>query len=60
MANTRKPTPKTQKEISREQHIATSVEYGNPNNRVKPNRSQQVSWKDDNVKPFTVGIQDID
>jgi hypothetical protein len=60
MANTRKPTPKTQNEISREQHVATSVEYGNPNNRIKPNRSQQVSWKDDNVKPFTVGIQDID
>jgi len=60
MANTRKPTPKTQKQISREQHIATSVEYGNPNNRVQPNRSQQVSWKDDNVKPFSVGIQDID
>jgi hypothetical protein len=60
MANTRKPTPKTQKEISREQHVATSVEYGNPNNRLKPNRSQQVSWKDDNVKPFSVGIQDID
>jgi len=60
MANTRKPTPKTQKQISREQHVATSVEYGNPNNRVQPNRSQQTSWKDDNVKPFSVGIQDID
>jgi hypothetical protein len=60
MANINKPTPKTQKEISREQHIATSVEYGNPNNRIQPNRSQQVSWKDDNVKPFSVGIQDID
>jgi len=60
MANTRKPTPKTQKQISRDQHVATSVEYGNPNNRIQPNRSQQVSWKDDNVKPFSVGIQDID
>jgi len=60
MANIKKPTPKTQKEISREQHIATSVEYGNPNNRIQPNRSQQVSWKGDNVKPFSVGIQDID
>ena len=43
MANTRKPTPKTQKQISRDQHVATSVGYGNPNNRVQPNRSHQVS-----------------
>lgn len=57
---TRKPTPKTQKEISLSQHKATSPEFGNPNDRVKPNRSQQVSWKGDDVKPFSVGIQDID
>ena len=57
---TRKPTPKTQKEISLSQHKATAPEWGNPNDRVKPNRSQQVSWKGDDVKPFSVGIQDID
>jgi hypothetical protein len=57
---TRKPTPKTQKEISLSQHKATSPEWGNPNDRLKPNRSQQVSWKGDDVKPFSVGIQDID
>ena len=57
---TRKPTPKTQKEISLSQHKSTAPEWGNPNDRVKPNRSQQVSWKGDDVKPFSVGIQDID
>ena len=57
---TRKPTPKTQKEISLSQHKATAPEWGNPNDKVKPNRSQQVSWKGDDVKPFSVGIQDID
>jgi hypothetical protein len=57
---TRKPTPKTQKEISLSQHKATAPEWGNPNDRLKPNRSQQVSWKGDDVKPFSVGIQDID
>ena len=57
----RKPTPKTQREISKSQHIATDVQMGNPNNSAQiNNRATQVSWKEDNVKPFSVGIQDID
>jgi hypothetical protein len=57
----KKPTPKTQKEISKSQHIATDVQVGNPNNVTQiNNRAMQVSWKGDDVKPFSVGIQDID
>jgi hypothetical protein len=56
----RKPTPKSQKEISESQHKAHYSQYGNPNKRVKTSRANQTSWKGDNVKPFTVGIQDID
>lgn len=66
MANNRlnKPTPKTQREISVEQHISTYVPAGNPNyaNPDVPgiNRALQTSWKGDNVKPFSVGLKDID
>jgi hypothetical protein len=57
----KKPTPKTQREISKSQHIATDVQMGNPNNSAQiNNRATQVSWKGDDVKPFSVGIQDID
>ncbi len=57
----RKPTPKTQREISKSQHIATDVQMGNPNNAAQiNNRATQVSWKGDDVKPFSIGIQDID
>jgi len=66
MAKTRlnKPTPKTQREISVEQHKSTYVPAGNPNYddpNVKPvSRALQTSFKGDNVKPFSIGIQDID
>ena len=66
MAKTRlnKPTPKTQREISVEQHKSDYVPAGNPNYddpNVKPiNRALQTSFKGDNVKPFSIGIQDID
>jgi hypothetical protein len=66
MAKTRlnKPTPKTQREISVDQHKSTYVPAGNPNYddpNVKPiNRALQTSFKGDNVKPFSIGIQDID
>ena len=69
----RKPIPKTQKEISKGLQTPSSVEYGNPNdanekNQYSPvnqanlpfNRSEQMSFKDDNVKPFSIGIKDID
>lgn len=59
-----KPTPKTQREISVEQHNSTYVPAGNPNyadpNVPSINRALQTSWKGDNVKPFSVGIKDID
>jgi hypothetical protein len=66
MAKTRlnKPTPKTQREISVEQHKSDYVPAGNPNYddpNVKPiSRALQTSFKGDNVKPFSIGIQDID
>jgi hypothetical protein len=66
MAKTRlnKPTPKTQREISVEQHKSTYVPAGNPNydnpNVPTINRALQTSFKGDNVKPFSIGIQDID
>ena len=66
MANNRlnKPTPKTQREISVEQHNSTYVPAGNPNyadpNVPSINRALQTSWKGDNVKPFSVGLKDID
>jgi hypothetical protein len=59
-----KPTPKTQREISVEQHDSTYVPAGNPNyadpNVPGINRALQTSWKGDNVKPFSVGLKDID
>ena len=65
MAN-RKPTPKTQREIS----ISQQEPYqqggpgfqpvGNPNNNGEINRGEQLSFKNDTAKPFTLGIQDID
>ena len=61
--NNRKPTPKTQREISVEQHQSYSPEQGNPNysyESPKNNRALQTSFKGDTTKPFSVGIQDID
>lgn len=62
MATQRKPTPKTQKEISNSLITPYDPVMGNPNNSVpdKNNRGLQVSFKDDTTKPFTVGLQDID
>jgi len=61
--NNRKPIPKTQREISVEQHNSTYAQYGNPNlsfESPSKNRALQTSFKDDTVKPFSIGIQDID
>ena len=64
MAQQRKPIPKTQKELSNELTGASTSLLGNPNaadpNFNGPNRSLQNSFEGDTVKPFTVGIQDID
>jgi len=58
----RKPIPKTQREISQEQIDPYDKERGNPNSQIPENsiRGNQLSYKDDTTKPFTIGIQDID
>jgi hypothetical protein len=62
MARERKPIPKTQKEISNSLVTAFDSELGNPNVNSPDitNRGLQTSFKGDNTKPFTVGLQDID
>jgi len=63
MPNVRKPIPKTQKQLGNEQVVSFSPEAGNPNNfnpSPTENRALQTSFKGDTVKPFSVGIQDID
>jgi len=60
MAN-QKPRPKTQREISIEQQVPYDIQRGNPNNATSTNnRGTKVSWRGDTVKPFTIGIKDID
>lgn len=66
MPNSRVPIPKSQREIS----ISLQEPYnqegpgfspvGNPNSTVELNRGNQVSFKGDTTKPFSIGIQDID
>ena len=71
--NYRKPVPKSQKEISKDLHTPYDAKQGNPNDaeegaqfspvnqaNVGFNRSTKMSFKGDTVKPFTVGIKDID
>jgi hypothetical protein len=78
MPSTRKPNPKSQKQISNDQvdpyvFPETGESLGNPNipsqfnqftandqSGVGFNRSNQMSFKGDTSKPFTVGLQDID
>jgi len=64
MAQQRKPIPKTQKELSNELSGASTSLLGDPNlanpNFAGPNRSLQNSFEGDTVKPFTIGIQDLD
>jgi hypothetical protein len=58
--NSRTPIPKTQRELSTEQHKAFDTEMGNPNSANGVNRGNQVSFTGDSTKPFSIGIQDID
>ena len=63
MAQVRKPIPKTQKQLSNEQHVPTNPQSGNPNSfnpTPTNNRALNTSFKGDTTKPFSVGIQDID
>ena len=54
------PIPKTQKEILVNQQVPFDVERGNPNKSNDPNRAMQTSFRNDNTKPFSIGLQDID
>ena len=69
----RKPIPKSQSQISKDLQTPHSSELGNPNdadnkNQFPPtnqanlpfNRSEKMSFKEDDTKIFTVGIKDID
>ena len=71
--NYRRPVPKSQRELSEGLQTPFDAQMGNPNkaadNKQFPpeneanipfNRSNQMSFKDDYTKPFTVGLQDID
>jgi len=62
------PIPKTQREILNSQIDPYNPpkgspgfsSTGNPNNANIPNRGNQVSFRDDTTKPFSLGIKDID
>ena len=61
----KKPSPKSQREISRshqEPYInpETGQSLGNPNVNEDFNRGEQVSFRDDNTKPFSLGFKEID
>ena len=58
--NQKKPTPQSQKEISNSLVKPYDKQVGNPNLSTVPNRGEQLSWRGDSTKPFTVGIKDID
>ena len=57
-----KPRPKTQEEISKAQHQAFDQSVGNPNNAAIPQKARinQISAKGSTIKPYSVGIQDVD
>jgi hypothetical protein len=68
MAKQRKPIPKTQKELSRQLQepyvppvgspgFSTA---GNPNDANTTNRATQTSFKNDTVKPISIGLEDLD
>lgn len=58
--DSRTPIPKSQRELSIEQHSAFDSEVGNPNYSNNINRGNQISFNGDSTKPFSIGIQDID
>jgi hypothetical protein len=68
MAKGKKPIPKTQKELllsQQQPYIPPAGAPGfsstdNPNNSGTPNRADQTSFRNDTVKPFSVGLEDID
>jgi hypothetical protein len=62
MSKVKKPTPKSQKTISKDLVNPYDKQRGNPNDIVpdENERGLQTSWRDDVTKPFTVGIEDHD
>jgi len=69
----RRPTPKSQRELSEGLQTPYDAKMGNPNdaanNKQFPpeneanipfNRSNQMSFRNDTTKPFSVGLKDID
>ena len=70
MANQgKKPIPKTQREIFNDTQVGNFnppagaigfADTGNPNDAAQPNRANQLSFRDDNTKAFSLGIKDID
>lgn len=56
----RKPVPKTQSELTREQLTAYDATAGVPPASSKKNRENQISLKGDNTKLPVVGLKDID
>jgi len=61
MANQgRKPIPKSQTEISQENIVPYSPTNHNPNELTSTGRGYKFSFRGDTVKPFSIGIKDID
>lgn len=55
------PVPKSQEEISNSLvKPYDKLNRGNPNTRTTLNRGEQVSFKEDTTKPFSLGLKDID
>lgn len=59
MANRKKPTPKTQRQLSQEQ-ITPYEGQGKVPLSQKKSRAEQRSVRGDDVKNFTIGLKDID
>ena len=70
MAKIRKPIPTTQRQLSAEQQTAFDRLRGNPNLPVTTpneqqtgipfNRSEKMSYRNDDTKPFSIGLKDLD
>lgn len=57
----RVPVPKSQEEISNGfVEPYDELGRGNPNTPTKKSRGEQISFRDDTTKPFSLGIKDID
>lgn len=57
---TREVRPKSQKELANEQVNPYLPNQGNPNDTTTLNRGEQRSFKGDDVKPFYVGLKELD